>query len=233
MTQALALRPPETDVQIEKEDQHLQLLVEWESGYRAFFHNFLDFVLRREEPPLLLEALPIEWRRYFYVRTGVRWIVVVQSVAWQFAALPWVLVLGAWFSNWEDHQFPLLQSRARSHEQLTYHAPVETFPAREGRQSVEQAVRHHDATHVTEEKQAAGVEAPKVKFASNARVEIGANPVLPAVPLSATRRSRLVLPGDLREVIGPVPEVNQLSMRALAGGAASVVAPSPQFAGLG
>ena len=124
-----------------------------------------------------------------------------------------------------------------SEQQLTYYSLADSFPAREGRQSAElspeRRTTHEPAIHVAKEQRQAEIDAPNVAASVGERPEISSSsPTLPAVPLSATTRSKLVLPADLAEVIGPTPDANQLSMRTVASPATSVVAPAPEIEGL-
>lgn len=237
MTQGLAVRSTYADDYVEVEPR-LQLLVEQVPGYKIFFRNLFDLILRRTEPPLFLASQPVYFRRHFYVRTGVHWMVVLESIVWHMAAVPLLLVIWTWSLNWEIRHYPVERSRTvQSEQQLSYYPLAESFPAREGRQSTELAPErrtpHEHAMHVAKEQRRAEVEAPNVVTNAGAQPEIASsNPTLPALPLSATTRSKLTLPSDLAEVIGPAPDTNQLSMRTAASPATSVVAPAPGIEGL-
>src|SRR5437762_886319 len=236
MTQGLAVR--NTCSNYATAEPQLQLLVETESGYSIFFRNLFDLISRRTEPPLFLASRPVYFRRHFYVRTGVHWMVVLESIVRHMAAVPLLLVLWAWSLNWEIRHYAVQPSRtAHSEQQLTYYSLADSFPAREGRQSAElspeRRTTHEPAIHVAKEQRQAEIDAPNVAASVGERPEISSSsPTLPAVPLSATTRSKLVLPADLAEVIGPTPDANQLSMRTVASPATSVVAPAPEIEGL-
>jgi len=205
--------------------------------FRQAAIGLLDFVLRRTEPPLFLASSPLHFKP-FYVCTGVRWRVVLRSTAGHLAVVPLLLILWTWSLKWDLRRYPLQQNTlSRSQEQFTYYAPDESFPAREGRQREEMpapaATSRQPVIHVAAEEPRSGIEAPSVTLSGAAHAEMASsNPTLPAVPFSATTRSRLVLPHNSIEVIGPVPDANQLSMRTTAAPAASVVAPPPQIVGV-
>ena len=130
MNQGLALRSADPAV-YPKADLRLQLLVELEPAYRVFFRNLADFVLPPTEPPLFLSSRPVLFPKPFYIRTGVPWAVVLESMAWHLAAVPLLLTLWTWSSGWESQRYPLQQaSTALSYAQLTYYSPTESFPAR-------------------------------------------------------------------------------------------------------
>ena len=232
MALGLAVRNiyPETNPTVEPQ---LQLLVEREPGYRIFFRNFLDVVLRRKEPPLFLSSQPVHFRKHFHVRTGVHWMVILESIVWHTAAVPLLLVLWTWSLSWEVRHYAVPRNHMTASQQEIYYPLAQAFPAREGRQH-EEAISERSqprerALRVAKERRHENVEAPDVPVNGRANTEIASsNPTLPAVPLSATARPKLVLPGDLAEAIGPAPDGGQLAMRGVSGLAASVVAPPPQ-----
>ena len=115
MTQGLAVRNTCSDNYATAEPQ-LQLLVETESGYSIFFRNLFDLISRRTEPPLFLASRPVYFRRHFYVRTGVHWMVVLESIVWHMAAVPLLLVLWAWSLNWEIRHYAVQPSRTAHSE---------------------------------------------------------------------------------------------------------------------
>ncbi len=238
MTQGLALRRPQPENYAEVEPC-LQLLIEGEPAYRVFWGNLLALILRRKEPPLFLASQPIHCRRNLYVRTGVRWPVLVESMAWHLAATPLLLVLWTLSMQWDSVRFPFRHVQmAQRHYQLTYPAPKEAFPAREGRQHAAPTQKRsarsvQPSLKVAAETRRPAVDAPEVNAGGGKRPAefASANPTLPPVPLSATARSQLVLPADFAKVIGPAPSAGHLSLRAFGAPDASVVAPPPKIAG--
>lgn len=236
MSQGLAVLNiyPETSPTVEPQ---LQLLVERESGYRIFFRNLRDLVLRRKEPPLFLASQPVHFRKHFYVRTGVHWMVLLESIVWHMAAVPLLLVLWTWSLSWEVRHYAVPRSHTISRQEI-YYPLSQAFPAREGRQheeiSSDRAQPRDQALRVAKEQRRESVEAPVVAAKSDTGSQIASSdPTLPAVPLAATARPKLLLPGDLAEAIGPAPDGGQLAMRAVSGLAAAVVAPPPQVSRAG
>ena len=236
MIQGLAVRNiyPETSPNVE---QQLQLLVEHEPRHRIFLRNFLDLILRRTEPPLFLASQPAHLGKHFYVRTGVHWMVVLESIVWHMTAVPLLLVLWTWSLSWEVRHYAVARSHTMDRQQeLTYDPLSQAFPAREGRQHEEmpseRSKPYASALRLAKEQRRADLQAPDIAVNGTGHSEIASsNPTLPAVPLSATARSQLVLPGNLAEVIGPAPEGGQLSMRGVSGLATPVVAPPPRVSG--
>jgi hypothetical protein len=238
MTQGLAVQDiyPETSPQAEPQ---LQLLVERDSGYRIFFGNFRDLIWRRKEPPLFLASQPVHFRRHLSVRTGVHWMVVLESVVWHMAAVPLLLVFWTWSLSWEVRRTVVERNPlARSEQDITYYPLSQSFPAREGRQHenppAQRSASRKPALQVAEEKRPDTTAAPNVAMHSEARNEMAfGNPTLPAVPIATTSRAQLVLPGDLAQVIGPPADGGQPSLRSAAGPSASVLPPPPQISGGG
>ena len=238
MTQGSALRSPRPTRYVNVEPR-LQLLVLLEPRYRVFFRNLFDLVLRRKVPPFFLASQPAQCSRNYYVRTGVRWQAVAESLAWHLAATPLLLMVWTWSMQWDSMSYPLHQAHiSHGKYQLTYYKPGETFPARDGRQHQKIKPQQHapsepPAIHVASEQQRLGVAAPDVPLTGNVQAEIAsADPTLPAVPLSATARSQLTLPANYSEAVAPSPGTGRLSMRALGSLGAAVVAPVPQIASI-
>ena len=195
--------------------------MELEPAYRVFFRNLADLVSPPTEPPLLLA--PVLFPRPFYIRTGVRWTVVLASMAWHLAAVLLLPTLWTWSSRWERQRYPLQQARtALSHARLTYYSPIESFPAREGRQSRglppdHTAIPRLPIIHVTAESSQPVMTPPTVRVSEAAPSRITSlKQEIPAVPLLATAR----------------PDMNQFSWRTFALPQASVVAPPPQAGGV-
>lgn len=237
MSQGSALLSPQP-VQSSKAEPCLQLLMEFEPRGRVFFRNFFDLLSRRKEPALLASQ-PIQCSRHFYVRTGVRWSAIAESIAWHLAAAPLLLILWTWSMQWDSPRFPMRRvPLVESKYELTYYRPDETFPARDGRQpqdrTPDRASRSGQGVlKVAAENRAPGIDAPNVPMTENGKTEIASsNPTLPAVPLAATTRTQLALPADSAELIAPTPASGTLSMRAFGSPGRSVVAPAPQIAGL-
>jgi hypothetical protein len=225
---------PSEDTVYPKAGPRLRLLLEMEPGYRVFFHNLADLLWPQTQPPLFLASRPVALRRPVYIRTELRWSVFLESMAWHLAAL--ILLLLVFSSNWELRRYPLSQSKTNSSQsQVTYYRPEETFPAREGRQAakVERgAAPRSPIIHVRAEGREPLVAPPRVKMGGGGASGIGgSNPALPAPPLSATARSRLVLPGGATTVLAPPPAVAQFSSLTFALSRA-LVAPPPEVKGL-
>ena len=238
MIHGSALRCPQPDHYAPVEPR-LELLPQVEPGSRIFVRNLLDLILRREEPPLFIASQPVVCRRHFYIRTGVRKTAIFESLGWHIVIVPLLLLLWNWSMKSEFQRFPLQSSKFTQSEPLTYDPPSGKFPARQGRQIKQETASPaetspQDSIHVAEEQRASEIKAPEVTLGRGAQAEISsANPEMPAVPIAATSRSQLILPGDLNKVIGPAPSVQQLSTRTFTSAGAAVVAPAPQIAGIG
>ncbi len=222
MNQGLALRSSDPAV-YPKVELRLLLLVELEPAYRVFFRNLADLLLPPTEPPLFLASRPVLFPRPFYIRTGVRWTVVLESMAWHLAAVPLLLTLWTWSSRWERQRYPLQQARtALSHARLTYDSPIESFPGRGVRQGRRlppdhTAVPRLPIIHLTAER-SQPVMAPltvRVSGAAPSRIT-SLKQEISAAPLLATARR----------------DMNQFSWRTFALPQASVVAPPPQAGGV-
>jgi hypothetical protein len=215
MDQRLGLRSADPAV-YPKAELPLQLLVELEPAYRVFFRNLADLVLPPTEPPLL--PAPVLFPRPFYIRTGVRWTVVLASMASHLAAVLLLLTLWTWSSRWERQRYPLQEARTvLSHARLTYYLPIESFPARGGRQS-----RGLPPDHTAMR--------PPIIHLTAGRSQPVMTP--PTVRASGAAPSRIT---SLKQDISAVPplatarrDMNQFSWRTFASPQASAVAPPPQ-----
>src|ERR1041384_6556308 len=141
MTQGLAVQNTYTE-NYAKVEHPLELLVEREPGDRIFFRNLFDLILGRTEPPLFLASHPVYFRRHFYVRPGLHWLVVLESIVWHMAAVPLLLVLWTWSLSWEIRHYAVPRSHAVASQQEIYYPLSQAFPAREGRQHEQMPTEH-------------------------------------------------------------------------------------------
>ena len=220
MDQGFALRSEDPAV-YPKAELRLQLLVDLEPAYRVFFRNLADLVLPPTEPPLA--SCPVFFPRHFDIRTGVRSTVVLASMSCHLAAVLLLLTLWTWSSRWERQGYPLRQAgTALSHARVTYYSPIESFPARGGRQSRGLPPDHTampplSVIQLTAESRQPVMTPRTVRISEAAPSGItslkqGAS----VVSLSATARR----------------DMNQFSWRTFALPQASVVAPPPQAGGV-
>lgn len=220
MNQAVAFRSPEPDL-YPQADVRIQLLLEREPGYRTFFRNLGDLIFPPKEPPLFLASQPVLFPKPFYIRTGVRSGVVLQSFAWHLVVVPLLLTLWTWSSRWERQSFPL-QHGALRHARLAYNSPAKFFPASEGRQGRDLAHNRKAAPrlpviHLKAERKHSITPSPAVRISGAARSGMTSlKPALPALPLLARAQ----------------PEIAQSSRRRFTLSQQSVVAPPPAARGI-
>jgi hypothetical protein len=239
MSLGLALRSADPAV-YPKAELRLHLLVELEPAYRVFFRNLADLIVPPNEPPLFLSSRPVLFPRPFYIRTGVSWSVVLESIAWHLAAVPLLLTLWTWSSGWERQRYPLQPATtALSYAQLTYYSPTESFPARGASQGRglppdDAAMPRQPVIHVTEERRQPVTTPPTVKVSGAAPSRMTSlKQETPAMPLLAggVRLGRgITLPTT---VVAPAPAL-QGSIRAPGSGdidigLSVVVPPTPRL----
>ena len=214
-----------------KAEPRLKLLLELEPAHCVFFRNLADILLFRSPPPIATTSRPAPFWSDVFVYSGVPWWWLLGSMLWHVLA-----VVAVWSLSqvWALQEHP--QQRRTFHQSyVSYYTPPQSFPAlgssrsRVGARSKEQRESaHRPLIWVAQERTQSILTPPDIKLTEPGRPNIVAsNPVPPAMPLSATRRSQLTVPAGPTLVVAPAPDVNQVTARRLGLPQASVVAPAP------
>lgn len=227
----------------------LRLLLEAEPAYRVFFRNLIDlFLLRTAPPPLAGSSKPAAFWRDVFVESRMEWRWFLESMLCHVITIALVVIV---CQLWPLPE-PSPQRRIFDQSYISYYRPSETFPAlRSGRPRPRAASRktagpthHQGSAHQEAARQTIRVPAghaeenaklPTIKLGAPARPDfVASNTALPAVPLAATGRSRLIAPGGSTSVVAPPPDVNgvkvnQAAARQLGLPQASVVAPPSEI----
>ena len=209
-------------------EPRLQLLLEVEPAHRVFFRNLVDTLLFRSAPrvPATSRLAPF-WQDVF-IDSGVPWRSFAESILWHV-----VVVVAVWSLN----QGPKLQTFPQRHgfqgSYVVYYTPSESFPARKSSPPRVQARQKapsgsaRQAWSVARERAPSVVAPPNIKSGMSAPNLAAANSPDPAMPLSATARSQLTVPGSPTSIVAPPPEVYQTTARRGGLPQAPVVAPPP------
>jgi len=211
----------------------LKLLLELEPAHHVFFRNLADILLFRSPPPIATTSRPAPFWSDVFVYSGVPWWWLLGSMLWHVLA---VVAVWSLSQGWalQEH----LQQRRTFHQTyVSYYTPPQSFPAlgssrsRVGARPKEQresASAHQPLIWVAQERTQSIITPPDIKLTEPGRPNIVAsNPVPPAMPLSATGRSQLIVPAGPTLVVAPPPDVNPATARRLGVPPASVVAPPP------
>ena len=211
----------------------LKLVLELEPAHRVFFRNLADILLFRSPPPIATTSRPAPFWSDVFVYSGVPWWWLLGSMLWHVLA---VVAVWSLSQGWalQEH----LQQRRTFHQTyVSYYTPPQSFPAlgssrsRVGARPKEQresASAHQPLIWVAQERTQSIITPPDIKLTEPGRPNIVAsNPAPPAMPLSATGRSQLIVPAGPTLVVAPPPDVNPATARRLGVPPASVVAPPP------
>src|SRR5437870_1806092 len=211
----------------------LKLLLELEPAHHVFFRNLADILLFRSPPPIATTSRPAPFWSDVFVYSGVPWWWLLGSMLWHVLA---VVAVWSLSQGWalQEH----LQQRRTFHQTyVSYYTPPQSFPAlgssrsRVGARPKEQresASAHQPLIWVAQERTQSIITPPDIKLTEPGRPNIVAsNPAPPAMPLSATGRSQLIVPAGPTLVVAPPPDVNPATARRLGVPQASVVAPPP------
>ena len=212
----------------------LKLLIELEPAHRVFFRNLGDILLFRSTPPITTTSSPASFWGDVFVYSSVPWSRFLESMLCHMIAVVVVLILS---QEWK-HQVQPQQRRAFDKSDVIYYTPSQTFPALGSNQSRVglRPKRQPDSARepsirVASEHAPRMISAPNIKLTGPPRPKIVfSNPALPAMPLSATGRSRLTVPAGPTSVVAPPPDLRQAMARRAGLFQASVVAPSPNVA---
>src|SRR5712691_11448520 len=211
----------------------LKLLLELEPAHRVFFRNLADILLFRSPPPIATTSRPAPFWSDVFVYSGVPWWWLLGSMLWHVLA---VVAVWSLSQGWalQEH----LQQRRTFHQTyVSYYTPPQSFPAlgssrsRVGARPNEQresASAHQPLIWVAQERTQSIITPPDIKLTEPGRPNIVAsNPAPPAMPLSATGRSQLIVPAGPTLVVAPPPDVDPATARRLGVPPASMVAPPP------
>ena len=213
------------------ENSQPRLLHKSEPAYRVFFGNLFEFVFR---PSFLVPSYKPQARGIWsdvFVSSRKPWPSLLQSMLWHTVG-----VVAIWSLSQGSRvivQPPLLARYSQSH--LTYKAP--TFPAARSRpvRLAEQRLPAKDsrrqlAYSVAREFRQKQVSAPQVKMAGTSLpASVLSKPVVPAVPLGATRSSRLPISASLMTPVAPAPDTAGASLGRGGLASASIVPPPPSI----
>jgi hypothetical protein len=219
-------------------DARPQLLLELQPAYRVFFSNLFDILLFRtvRRGRVAITSPPGSFWPDVFIHSTTPWWGLMESTLWH------VIMIGAVLILWRDR--PLEQARfQRTYEPTVYYEPSPTYPVEGSRRPPEPAVSKQvrDPTPspmqvARERTQSQGLAAPPDirSNQSGSPNAAGSNPLLPAVPLSATARSQLNVPAGPTSVVAPAPDVNQATGQATARRPgllqAAVIPPAPDVA---
>ena len=227
MDNGTALLLSKTGAHVEGEPR-LRLLLEVEPAHRVFLRNLVDTLLFRPVPWVPATSKPAPFWHDVFIDAALPWRSFAESILWHVLA-----VVAVWSLN----QGPKLQTFPQRHSfqgsYVVYYTPSESFPARKSSPPQVQARQKapsgsaRQAWSVAHER-ARGVAAPpNIKSGASAPNLAASNSPDPAMPLSATARSRFSVPGSPTSIVAPPPEVYQTTGRQGGFPQASVVAPPP------
>jgi hypothetical protein len=209
-----------------------RLVLEYEPGYRVFFGNLADLLLRKPLPTLVLASKPAPYWHDVFVYTGAPWGSVLESAL---CHLTLVLALIILSPMWAPRTHMETQ---RWHESyVAYYRPSPTFPASKSspprlpmRRENKAEVRHALRVAREVENRPGSIVAPPNIAALTAPPPLPkgvlSTPVAPAVPLAAARSQRQAPPVGT-SIVGPPPEVKQAASWHANPFRVVVVAPGP------
>ncbi len=209
-----------------------RLVLEFEPGYRVFFGNLADLLLRKPLPTLVLASRPAPYWHDVFVYTGAPWGSVLESAL---CHLTLVLALIILSPIWAPRTHMETQRWHRSY--VAYYTPSPTFPASKSsppklpmRRENKSEVRHAMRVAREVENRPGTIVAPPNIAALTASPPLPkgvlSTPVAPAVPLAAARSQRQAPPVGT-SIVGPPPEVKQAASWHANPFRVVVVAPGP------
>ncbi|HEX3353115.1 MAG TPA: hypothetical protein VHS34_09860 [Terriglobales bacterium] len=240
----------------------LKLLLETEPAYRVFFRNLVD-LLHDAPVPTAGSSQPTPFWRDVFIESRMEWRWFVESMLCHVITIALVVIVcqlwplpepslqrkifdQSYISYYRPSEtFPALRSgrpRPRPASRKTAGSAHHQGLAHQDsahRDSAHQGSAQQEAARQTIRVPAAHAEGnaklPSIKLGAPARPDfVASNPALPAVPLAATGRSRLIAPGESTSVVAPPPDVNgvkvnQAAARQLGLPQASIVAPPSEI----
>jgi hypothetical protein len=214
-----------------------RLLLELEPAHRVFLGNLLDLILFRSPPPISLSSRPGRFWNDVLVPTSMPWWAFGESMLWHmlFVAALWSLSQGIALRD------PALLRPNPRRSYISYYRPSPTFPVAGSRPARPQQNARTNAKaarqspiQVSREGKPGLVLPPDLKLGQPGQPDVaGSGPAaLPAMPFSATRRSKLSVPEGSGSAVAPPPEVRAAAGRRGGLPQVSVVAPPPDVAAL-
>ncbi|HET7440927.1 MAG TPA: GAF domain-containing protein [Terriglobales bacterium] len=213
-----------------------KLLVELEPAHRVFFRNLDEFVFPRPLAPLKLTSAPARFWPDVFVPSRIPWEGLFQSLALHVMMLA---VLGSTLQMLLVDRHPL-SPRPFNKAEVIYYLPNEyasllapPSPPRPVPRREQPTLARETPLAVAPERSRpvqTAIAAPEIELKHDLKLLhlISLNSLMPAVPLSATGRTRLTTPPDLTEAVAPVPDLSTVSSaRAISAPATSVIEPAP------
>jgi hypothetical protein len=212
-----------------KTSPRLRLLLELEPAHRVFFRNLADTFLFRSTSPILTTSKPAPFWSDVCVYSGLPWRHLLESMFCH------IIVLAAALILFQQGMRQDMQQQKTFHKwHVSYYTPSQSFPAlgsSQARTSAQPRSRrpaHQAMLRVAPERRSRIVKPPDIKLAQSMPSNIvGSNPVAPAMPPSAIRRSQLVVPAGPTWIVAAPPGVNQAIGRQHGLPQVSVIAPPP------
>jgi hypothetical protein len=208
----------------------LRLLLELEPAHRVFFQNLADTLLFRSTSPMLTTSKPGPFWNDVFVYSSAPWRHLVESMFCHIMVIAAALVL---FQLWV-RQEPPQQQKTLHKWHVSYYTPSQSFPAlgsSQARISAQPRNRRpapQAVLRVAPERGQRNIKPPDIKLAQSMPSNIvSSNPVAPAMPPSAIRRSQLVIPAGPTWVVAAPPGLDQVIGRQHGLPQASVIAPPP------
>jgi hypothetical protein len=214
----------------------LKLLLNQEPAHRIFFSNLTDTLLRRTVAQVTTTSRPGPFWNDVFVYSGMPWRSFFESVLWH------VLVVAVvWSLFWRAPRETAQQKMFRE-SHIVYYPPSKSFPTVESRRprvrpqpKLQSKSAAQPKIVVTPERSAHSlILPPDLKLAASGRSAsvasriAASHPTLPAMPLSATGRSRRAMAPGLVAAVAPSPDVNQTTTRRLGLPQTAAVAPAPE-----
>jgi hypothetical protein len=213
-----------------------KLLLELEPARRVFLENLLDIVLFRSPAPLPTTSRPGRFWSDVFVPTSMPWWGFGESMLWHL-----LFVAGLWsLSQGIALHHPALLQPNPHRSYISYYRPSPTFPVAGSRP----ATQHENARvkgkaapqsriQVAREGKPGLVVPPDLKLGQPGQPDLpGSGGALPAMPFSATARSKFNVPGAPGSAVGPPPEIHAAAGRRGGLPSVSVVAPPPDVAAI-
>jgi hypothetical protein len=213
----------------------LKLLFEVEPAHRVFLGNLADtFLWQSPLPAIPAPRLGRFWSDVF-VSSRMPWSSFLESMLWHSLVIAAICLAPSWMPKERVRQ----RSAFRNSSPI-YYRPSKSFsaarssPPRAHRRAKTQSPAADQKAMVVPREHHGIVTPPDLKQVlaaarpNPATSNLGApNPTLPAVPLSATERSRLTVPAGPTAVVAPAPGVNQVMSGRAGLPQAAAVGPPP------
>src|SRR5438105_1792377 len=221
------------------------LLVELEPWSRAFLHNLVDLVLRRDRARISSSFLDLNssgsgtfWTDVF-VTTRLPWRRFIESALYHGMAIAMLWGLPRILPP-TVHALP---TRAFDSSSVIYYSADEYLPPlNSGRQSSRPAITHQGEPEFgrqpiisvppdSDNRTQTIVAPPAVRLEHDVSLPnmVAWTPVVVPVPMAATARRVLDLPTPALQAVAPAPEVSRTPERQIPSLAPAVIAPAPQI----